>query len=64
MYIDLPTSQIYTLKFTNALGHILPINSIQEDKKITVDISTCRQGIYYIQIADGRQVVVKKLVVQ
>ena len=64
VYIDLPTNQIYTLKIINALGQKLPVNSAQADKKITIDISTYKKGIYYIQIADGRQVLVKKLIVQ
>ena len=64
VYIDLPTNHTYTLKVANTLGQILPVNSMQVDNKITMDISNYKQGVYYIQIADGRQVLVKKLVVQ
>lgn len=63
-FINLPTKQKIILKFINALGQEVQLPCLQTENKIQIDLSFCKKGLYHIQIADNKQIITKKLIVQ
>ena len=61
---DLDTQANYQVKVVDLIGKVLIEREISANERAQFDLSTAPKGIYFVQIIQGKEKIIKRVVVQ